>query len=88
MPSAFVPFLKSGGKSPATAAPAATDTVAMAGAFAAMVPKSAGATPACAHPASPPPAQPVVTLKKDGDRVTHIHIQCACGQVVELECAY
>ncbi|MBP9901004.1 MAG: hypothetical protein V9H26_25995 [Verrucomicrobiota bacterium] len=33
-------------------------------------------------------SDPLVTLQKDGDRVTHIRIQCACGQVVELACAY
>jgi hypothetical protein len=33
-------------------------------------------------------SKPVVTLKRNGDQVTHIHIQCACGEVVELECAY
>jgi len=33
-------------------------------------------------------AQPTVTLKRDGDRVTHIVVQCACGQVMELACEY
>jgi hypothetical protein len=88
MPSAFVPFLKSGGKSAVTAAAIGTDSAAMAGAFAALVPKSTTASPGCAHAANAETAQPIVTLKRDGDRVTHIHIQCACGQVVELECAY
>jgi len=87
MPSAFVPFLKSGAKSgaPGTgiAANPATDSAAMSGTFSALVP-----APACAHLATGTASQPVVTLKKDGDRVTQIHIQCACGQVVELECAY
>jgi hypothetical protein len=32
------------------------------------------------------PAQ--VTLKRDGDRVTHILVECSCGEVIELACAY
>ena len=31
---------------------------------------------------------PAVTLARNGDLVTHIRIQCACGQVIELECVY
>ena len=31
---------------------------------------------------------PSVSLQRDGDRVTHIRIQCGCGQLIELECAY
>jgi len=31
---------------------------------------------------------PRVTLQRDGDRVSSIRIQCSCGQVVELTCAY
>ena len=85
MPSAFVPFLKSGGKATATAngspIPATSDSVAGSGAFAALVPHGTSAAP---HPAG----KPVVSLQKDGDRVTHIRVQCACGEVIELECAY
>ena len=32
--------------------------------------------------------EPKVSLQRDGNRVTGIHIQCACGQVMELACAY
>ena len=32
--------------------------------------------------------EPVVTLTKDGDKVTGIRIECGCGQVIELACAY
>jgi hypothetical protein len=32
--------------------------------------------------------EPRVTLQRDGDRISAIHIQCACGQVVELACVY
>ncbi len=41
-----------------------------------------------ANGAAGPAAQPKITLKRDGDRVTHIRIQCACGQEFELACEY
>ncbi len=47
---------------------------------------SPGSPPA--HAADSAESQPVVTLKRDGDRVTHIVVRCACGQVVELACEY
>ena len=31
---------------------------------------------------------PQVVLQRDGDRVSAIRIQCACGRVVELTCDY
>jgi hypothetical protein len=33
-------------------------------------------------------ATPKVTLQKQGDVVSSIRIECACGQVIELACAY
>ncbi len=35
-----------------------------------------------------PLGEPRVTLQRDGERVSAIRIQCACGQVVELACVY
>jgi hypothetical protein len=32
--------------------------------------------------------KPVVTLQREGDRVTGICVECACGQVIELACSY
>jgi hypothetical protein len=32
--------------------------------------------------------QPTVTLQRQGEVVSGIRIQCACGQVIELVCAY
>lgn len=32
--------------------------------------------------------KPVVTLQRDGERVTGIRIECACGQIIELACSY
>jgi len=31
---------------------------------------------------------PTVSLQRDGDRVTHIRVECSCGQVIELACKY
>jgi hypothetical protein len=42
--------------------------------------------------APPAPAQncapPKVTLQRQGEVVSGIRIQCACGQVIELSCVY
>lgn len=32
--------------------------------------------------------EPVVTLERDGEKITSIRIQCACGQVMNLHCEY
>ena len=34
------------------------------------------------------PGKPVVTLQREGERVTGIRIECACGQIIELACSY
>ena len=31
---------------------------------------------------------PRVTVQRDGNRVTHLRIQCTCGQVMDLACVY
>lgn len=31
---------------------------------------------------------PVVTLQREGDRVTGIRITCRCGEVIDLACDY
>jgi hypothetical protein len=33
-------------------------------------------------------AEPKITLERDGDVITHIRVQCGCGQVIELKCSY
>jgi hypothetical protein len=32
--------------------------------------------------------EPRVTVQRDGDRVTHLRIQCPCGQIMDLACVY
>ncbi len=31
---------------------------------------------------------PVITLQRDGDRISLIRVECCCGQVIELNCTY
>ena len=31
---------------------------------------------------------PAIHLERDGDKITHIRLECPCGQVFELECTY
>lgn len=49
------------------------------------VPAGGPAHAACGTAVGMPP---VVTLRREGDRVTGIHIRCSCGQVIELACQY
>jgi len=35
-----------------------------------------------------PCGRPSVTLQREGEAVSGIRIECACGQVIELECVY
>jgi hypothetical protein len=43
---------------------------------------AAGAAPRTAG------CEPRVTVQREGDRVAGIRIQCSCGQVIDLACAY
>lgn len=33
-------------------------------------------------------SEPKITLERNGDVITHIRVQCGCGQVIELKCSY
>jgi hypothetical protein len=50
-------------------------------------PTASPARPGSAAPLSGH-ANPVVTVERDGERVSRIHIVCCCGQVIDLDCAY
>jgi hypothetical protein len=32
--------------------------------------------------------EPRLSLQRDGDKITSVHIECACGQVIDLACEY
>lgn len=40
------------------------------------------------HAAAGAAGKPVVTLQREGERITGIRVECACGQVIELACSY
>lgn len=47
------------------------------------------ATPSAAAAATErKPCEPKVTVQRDGDRITHLRIQCSCGQIMDLACVY
>ena len=47
---------------------------------------SAGST----HAVEPVPriSTAITRLIRDGDRITHIEVQCGCGEIITLECGY
>jgi hypothetical protein len=40
------------------------------------------------NPSENKTCEPRVTVQRDGNRVTHLRIQCTCGQVMDLACLY
>jgi hypothetical protein len=32
--------------------------------------------------------KPVVSLRREGDKVVGIRVECTCGSVIELDCVY
>lgn len=32
--------------------------------------------------------EPRVSVQRDGDRVSHIRVECTCGQVMDVACVY
>jgi hypothetical protein len=40
------------------------------------------------HGAEKKSCEPRVTVQRDGARVTHLRIQCTCGQIMDLACVY
>ena len=45
-----------------------------------------GAAPAAAG--EPKLCEPKVTVQRDGNRITHLRVQCSCGQIMDLACVY
>jgi hypothetical protein len=51
------------------------------------------AVPQVSPPSAPPMAGPkgsvaITRLIRDGERITHIEVQCACGELITLACGY
>ena len=57
-------------------------------------PAPSGFEPTTLPPPSEPAAaahvhrDPKITLERQGDTITHIRIECGCGEVIELKCSY
>ena len=45
-------------------------------------------TEAAISPAAKKICDPRVTVQRDNGRVTHLRVQCTCGQVLDLACNY
>ncbi len=56
----------------------------------AIQPETAPAPPEAppVHVPEPPHGDPKITIERQGETITHIRIQCGCGQVMELKCEY
>lgn len=98
MSSAFIPLLPDTVAS-SCVGPTATATLFKGGGpedpgFTALMPSEAAAASAArghhSETATAPAHErlPVVTLNRDGDKVTRIQVRCSCGEVVELDCVY
>jgi hypothetical protein len=48
--------------------------------------KGGASVPNPSHGEAHKPA--VAQVIRDGDRITHIEVRCACGEVITLECGY
>ena len=56
-----------------------------------LAPKTAPSAPTAPGAAGTGPeasTKPVVTLRRNGEIVSGIRIQCGCGQVIDLVCVY
>ena len=40
------------------------------------------------HGPGPAKCEPRISLEREGDRIRRIHIECSCGQVIDLACVY
>lgn len=82
----FIPFLSAAKSLPVAGSPSAPHFRPVASAAAsgntAFLAKQPGPIPGHAH------GELKIELKRDGDRVSQIRIQCRCGEVIELDCEY
>lgn len=85
---AFVPFdPTSATEARASTAPAGFKVVPKSGSSPDFTPLQVPGVPHV-HATGGPGGKPIITLERDGERVTGIRIECGCGQVIELACSY
>ncbi len=71
------------------AAPTPTDFPASSTAPASTAPHAAAPSATVVAPrAHAEHAKPVVSLRREGDKVVGIRVECTCGSVIELDCVY
>src|SRR5437868_10598916 len=97
MSTSFIPLLPDTGSTPQMSRVTSPEIAASAtGTFTSLLPVSQSASSPGAHVESSGPGSqlhahdrlPVVTLKREADRVTRIQVRCSCGEVIELDCVY
>jgi hypothetical protein len=70
-------------------APTPTDFTASSNAPASTAPHAAAPSATVVAPrAHAEHAKPVVSLRREGDKVVGIRVECTCGSVIELDCVY
>ena len=79
---AFVPLVAGAMRKAEGAAP--TRLKPISGGFEAMTPSQAKTEPHEPHIHR----DPKITLERQGETITHIRVECGCGQVIELKCEY
>jgi hypothetical protein len=84
MADAFVPLVPPKGNKSRDAAAPQSNGNGSSGGFVQVTP----ATAKSADSHTDTCAKPVVTLKREGNTVTGIRIECGCGSVLELACTY
>ena len=83
----FVPFDPIFSSAPKPGVPVGLKVVSQAEAVPAFAPLHSPVS-SHAHSSKSAASTPVVTLQREGELVTGIRIECVCGQVIELACAY
>ena len=85
MPDTFVPLVRSAAPMRQTPFPTLLVKIVRDVEAPLAVPSAAAPSPA---KTAGPAAEPKITLVKDGEAVTGVHVQCSCGKVIELVCDY
>ena len=92
MTAAFVPLVPGASANSAPTMPTRLKPIAAAPVvFEPATPAKLKGEMTAATPAPVPHVQhgpPKITLEKQGETITHIRVECGCGQVTELKCEY
>jgi hypothetical protein len=85
----FVPLTSAPSRPPGDRAEFKVTVISQPGPAQNFQPLSATAVSSIANAAPKTPAgEPKVSVQRDGNRVTGIHVHCSCGQLTELSCVY